>query len=849
MKASEIRMRFLKFFEKHKHELVPSSSVIPAEDPTILFANAGMNQFKDSFLGKEKRSYKRAVSIQKCIRAGGKHNDLDQVGFTERHLTFFEMMGNFSFGDYFKKEAIEFAWEFLTKELKVSKEKLYPTVFETDDESFKIWRDVIGIPETKITRRGEKENFWRMGDTGPCGPCSEIFFDRGDEFGEHEVDIGGENDRYVEVWNLVFMEYDQQSDGKTISLKQKGVDAGAGFERLACMMQGAENVFDIDIFAELHQAIARLSGKSNLSAKEKIASNVLCDHIRSVCMIVVDGGMPSNEGRGYVLRKIIRRAALFAKKLSDDIQLFSELVPVFISGMSSVYPELVTSEKHILKTIKSELQRFDVNLGRGQQFFSKFVKANEKSGTKKITGEQAFKLYDTYGFPFEITKVLAEEIGFIVDYDGFEKEMAKQKAQSGKGKKSARAALPDVPSEFSTEFVGYDTTEVSSTVLWANENWVVADKTTFYAESGGQVSDSGIVKIDDSALKVVAVVKIGNAIALSVEGLGQAPKKGTKMDQAVEPLSREAITQNHTATHLLQSALKKVVGDHVKQAGSSVRSDQLRFDFNSTEGLTQDQIYKIEQIVNDNVRANLKVETSVTTLKEAEKLGATAFFGEKYNPESVRVVKITDVSIELCGGTHLGMTGDIGFFKITSESAIANGVRRVMAVTGAAAFELIQEYAGIIRVLGEKFKVGSTEIPEVVERLQVANKELAADAIRMKAELMSACVPDLLKAAEEVGGATFIFKKLDGADATALKGVAEELANKKNGLFFLYSTKNDGQIVFVAHRHDDVDQKVFREVLTNHGLRGGGKGNFLQGGGKVDDLDLLRAGLVKLLSK
>ncbi len=663
MKSLEIRKKFFDFFKKLKHEEVPSSSLIPAQDPTLLFTNAGMNQFKDLFLGKEKRSYKKAVSIQKCMRAGGKHNDLQNVGFTNRHLTFFEMMGNFSFGDYFKKQALAYAWEFLTKDLKIPAEKLYVSVYKDDQESYDIWIKEIGLSPDRVIRLGAKDNFWQMGDTGPCGPCSEIFYDLGPPAGKEGWHEGYDEDRYIEIWNNVFMQYNRQPDGTDLELTQKGVDTGMGLERLCSIMQDVPSVYETDLFMPIIEKIEELTGKKYSSyakatadkdsSEIKAAMRVLADHVRASCLAIADGGAPASDGRGYVLRKIIRRAALFERKLTNK-SIFPQLAQFFINFMSPIYPELKVNEKLIVEILKTETEKFAHNLERGYAIVLDYISKNKDK--KIISGDQAFKLYDTYGFPLELVLVIAGEHGFTVDEDGFESEMEKQRAQSGKKTKKHEVQLD--PS-IATKFTGYDELETQAIILAiikdnelvnsaqkGEEIWIVPTKTPFFVECGGQVNDVGTVEFGDQKTSLIDLKKIDGAIAIKII----APvdiNVSDEIEQVVQSGNRIDIMNNHTATHLLQAALKQLLGNQVKQAGSVVNADYLRFDFTYHQALTPEQIKWLEDIVNEKIRANIPVSVENSTLKDAVGRGVLAIFGEKYNPEDVRVIDVPGLSAEL----------------------------------------------------------------------------------------------------------------------------------------------------------------------------------------------------------
>ncbi len=853
MKSAEIRQKFFDFFIKQGHTQVPSSSLIPAQDPTLLFANAGMNQFKDVFLGKEKRSYTRAVSIQKCVRAGGKHNDLDNVGFTKRHLTFFEMMGNFSFGDYFKKEAIIFAWDFLTKELKIPTTHLHATVYLDDDEAYNLWHTVIGLPQEKIHRLGAKDNFWQMGDTGPCGPCTEIHIDRGAEFGcKDSCGPACDCDRFLEIWNLVFMQFDRQPDGTDKPLKQTGVDTGMGLERLCSVVQNVDSVYHTDLFAPILKKIEELTGKKYAAqdAQTQAAFNVLADHIRSTSLLIADGCAPSNEGRGYVLRKIIRRAALFAQKLTDK-SIFPELSKVVVQEFSGYYPELKTNETLIFNVLTSEVDKFAANLVRGQHMLETYFK--EHANSKRVDGKQTFKLYDTYGFPTELIILMAQEKGFTVDTDGFELEMKKQQEQSGK--KSAdildhMAELEGVESEFT----GYQELETKSeiialvhdnkavkTVSAGQSCYVIAKKSPFFIVGGGQVPDNGWLIIDGHKVPLLTVRYINNGIAAHIK----APvdlKIGMSLTSIVNKELRINAMKNHTATHMLQAALIELFGKTIKQSGSLVHPDYLRFDFTYHENLSSADIKKVEDLVNEKIRENIKVSIEYMPMSEAIKHGALAFFGDKYNPENVRMVNIPGFSIELCGGTHVPTTGDIGTFKITEVSALAAGHRRIVAVTGPRAIELFQESFNIVKNLSQEFKVKREELIDAVLKQKEYAKELQHELKLLKKQVWKAQIPTWLQETQPVKDLPFLFMQLEGMNPEELRDIIAELNQKKPGLYFAIS-KTDDKYIFVSMLSSNfaprLNLKEFGAWLKDeHNLAGGGNQTSLQGGGAQIDAKL-----------
>lgn len=854
MKSRELRYKFFDYFQERGHTLVPSSSLIPVDDPTLLFANAGMNQFKDVFLGKEKRNYTRAVSIQKCIRAGGKHNDLENVGFTKRHLTFFEMMGNFSFGDYFKKEAIIYAWEFLTQIVGLPKEKLYASVYKHDDEAYAIWRTVIGLPTERIYKLGEADNFWQMGDTGPCGPCSEIYIDRGPAFScnSRPCGPGCHCDRFLEIWNLVFMQFDRQADGTQRLLQQTGVDTGMGLERLAAIVQDKDSVFETDLFLPLIQATEKLTGYTYSTATPELqaAFRVVADHVRSSTFAIADGCSPSNEGRGYVLRKIIRRAALFAQKLSDK-PFFPQVAEALISEMGDIYPELIKQKAAITKILTSEIEKFSANLIHGQTILNKYMTAQKE--TKTITGAQAFKLYDTFGFPLELTKVIAQEQGFKVDTEGFEKEMEQQRAQSGKKIENAHQELI-LPVTVTTVFTGYDELETQAPIaaLIYNNTLVnevpagvtcsiVPTKTPFYLEGGGQVTDRGTITVAGFSVPLQEVKQLGTARAITIQ-TPAALKIGDTITMLVDPVFRVNTMKNHTATHLLQGALIALLGPTVKQAGSLVTADYLRFDFTYPENLTAEQIKQVELLVNQKIMENIPTRITLTTYKDAVSKGVIAFFGEKYNPESVRVVEIPGFSAELCGGTHVRATGDIGPFKITEVSALSAGIKRIVAVTGPEGVKLFQESFATVKTLSQEFKVQIPEVLSAIKKLKDQLKKTQTELKEAKRLLIKAQIPTWQKQKEQVDSIPFLYLALNNYSNEELKEAAQELTRTGSGFYMIVSTTAE-RTNFSVHLTPDllnqVDLKKFASWLKETaGLQGGGSGTSLQGGGPVIQLNL-----------
>jgi len=847
MKSSVIRQKFFDYFKKFHHEQVASSSLIPAQDPTILFTNAGMNQFKDVLLGKEKRSYNRAVTIQKCVRAGGKHNDLDNVGFTQRHLTFFEMMGNFSFGDYFKKEAIPFAWNFLTQEMGLDIEKLYVSVHHSDDEAFAIWRDEIGVPEHKIFRLGE-DNFWQMGDVGPCGPCTEIFFDRGPVFGCGKADcsVPCGCDRFLEIWNNVFMQFERQADGTDKLLKQTGIDTGMGLERLCLVMQNKESVFDIDLFQPCIKKIEELTGHKYHESQgiTKAAFNVLLDHVRSTSLLIADGCAPSNDGRGYVIRKIIRRAALFAQKLTDK-NIFPELASVLIDEMTPFYPELQESKERVISVLKMEIERFADNLNRGKQILQGYI---EQNGSNKIvSGMQTFTLYDTYGFPLEVVQLVAADLGCTVDVQGFEHQMEQQRQRSGKKMKQSGQELA-LDETMKTIFTGYESTyEKSKVTALVSDNqlvdsvkagqdiWVVAEKSPFYVACGGQVDDMGSITFGAYQTLITGLQKNNESILIRCI----APTNislGDGIEMQVDQSARLATMKNHTATHLLQAALQSVLGKQVKQAGSVVNSEYLRFDFTYHKAMSSEQIEQVENLINQKIWDNIILSVDVTTLKDATSRGVIAFFGDKYNPDSVRAVIVPGFSAELCGGTHVRATGDIGTFKIVEEIALAAGQRRIVAYTGPKALQLMQQNFMLVKKLEQDLKVKSEALCDAVEKLQTKTKDLTRDVKILKAEQWKSLVADWGNQAEVISAIPFNYVELQGF-ADHVRDIVIALQAKKPGFYFIVNNEL-GVTTFVGsvakEYADTFSMKEFQAWLQEScGIRSGGNALTIQGGGNV----------------
>ncbi len=862
MKSSEIRTRFFTFFSNLGHEKVASSSLIPAQDPTLLFTNAGMNQFKDLFLGLEKRNYTRAVSIQKCVRAGGKHNDLDNVGFTKRHLTFFEMMGNFSFNDYFKKEAIRYAWDFLTKELSISSQFLHVSVFFTDDESYAIWLNDIKLPAEKIHRLGEEENFWAMGDTGPCGPCTEIHIDRGPTYGCADgTDCGPACvcDRFLEIWNVVFMQFDRQIDGTLKELKQKGVDTGMGLERLSAVMQDRDSVFQTDLFTPLIARIEEITKIVYAQQKDdlKAAFHVLADHARSATLLINDGAAPSNDGRGYVLRKIIRRAALFAEKLSNKHELFPDISRAVIEELKEYYPDLVANATLIYEVLMSEIEKFAHNLVRGKAILTKYFQ--ESVATKKITGAQAFKMYDTYGFPLELIVLISQEHGYTVDNTEFDAMMRKQQMQSGKKQVDPLDSF-ELDESIQTVFTGYTELSTVSTIsaLICNDMltdrvvagatcWLITPKSPFFIVGGGQVPDTGWIVIEDYKIPVLSVRFINGRIAVYLETPIDI-KIGASVKSEVNREWRTYAMKNHTATHLLQAALIEILGRTVKQSGSLVHPDYLRFDFTYHENISDENCKKIEALVNQKIQENIPVSVSEKSMREAVKEGALAFFGDKYNPDKVRVIGIDNFSIELCGGTHVNQTGAIGAFKIIETSALSAGHRRIVAVTGPAALALFQETFNAVKQLSQEFKVKRDRIVDSVITLKSDNKKLKCEVAATKTKLWLANLDSWLTQVKIINSLPFLYVMVENASGQDLKDIAALISQKQNGFVFVINGISDKisgmvQTLFFAQLSDQykcsIDLKQLADWLKKtYNLSGGSMNNSIRGGGDIKVADM-----------
>jgi alanyl-tRNA synthetase len=884
MKTSEIRSKFLAYFQQRDHTLVSTSSLIPGNDPTLLFTNAGMVQFKDVFLGIEQRPYIRAASSQCCVRAGGKHNDLDNVGYTARHHTFFEMLGNFSFGDYFKKEAITFAWEFITKELGIPQNKLWITVYKDDKEAEAIWLNDIKIDPKRISRCGEKDNFWSMGDTGPCGPCTEIFYDHGDSIpggppGSPEED----GDRYTEIWNLVFMQYNRHPDGSMTPLPKPSVDTGMGLERVAAVMQNVHSNYDIDLFQHLIHATQALvvqaheptgsmtnseradsnnleiphrfkelahSKQLNLDHEEGLTSvRVIADHIRSVSFLIVDGVIPSNEGRGYVLRRILRRAIRHGKKLGLAPTFFHEMVRPLVDVMGEAYPRLIEEQERIITVLKREEDQFAKTLDQGMHLLEE---AFAKLSGQEIPGDVVFKLYDTYGFPTDLTADIARERGLIVDYAGFEKAMASQREQSQTASQFSVDYTGQLQVQGETDFTGYDKTtdeavvsalfdqdgKATAKLTEGQSGIVVLDRTPFYAEAGGQIGDKGRLQFEQGCF-VVSDTKKQGMIHLHYGKIKTGRLQiNTKVDAEVDS-ARQAIMLNHTATHLLHAALRRVVGAHVIQKGSLVAADRLRFDYAHHEPLSTEQLAAVERLVNQQIRANLTGVVETMSPEAATQKGAMALFGEKYGNE-VRVLSIGEFSMELCGGTHVKHTGEIGLFKIISENGVAAGIRRIEALTGDDALSWFEETECQLQTMAHLLKTNRQNLIPKLEQAFEEKRQLEKELNRLQSQLAGSKSTDLISQAIDIQGIKVLAAQLDGIDAKTARELIDQLKEKLITGIVLLATVEDQKVRLVAGATKNVTDRLSAGNLISHvatqlGGKGGGRPDMAQGGGENPD--------------
>lgn len=846
MNSNQLRKKFLAYFESHDHRIVPSSPLIPAEDPTLLFTNAGMVQFKDAFLGHVTLPYRRAASAQLCVRAGGKHNDLENVGYTRRHHTFFEMLGNFSFGDYFKREAIRFAWDFLTKALQLPPEKLWITVFRDDKESEAIWFDEIGIDQTRFSRCGEKDNFWSMGETGPCGPCTEIFYDHGPEVeGGPPGSAKADGDRYVEIWNLVFMQYDRNIHGELTPLPQPCVDTGMGLERIATVTQGVQDNYDIDLFQHLLEALSELVPCQDF---QQTSMRVIVDHIRSVSFLIAEGVTPSNEGRGYVLRRIIRRAVRHGYKLGQHAPFFYKLAAALAEVMGEAYPELVRTLPLIEQLIHQEELQFANTLNRGLKVFDAEV---AKLHGAQIPGAVVFQLYDTYGFPPDLTGDIARERGLSLDYEGFELAMSKQREQSQQAHQFHVDQTEHLHIPVSTVFEGYEKVTGEATVkTLLRENRpvsdlkegemgaVILDQTPFYAESGGQVGDSGYIYFETGNFRVHNTKKHGGAILHFGEVMKGFLRNEDAVRTEVDP-SRKDIMLNHSATHLLHEALRRVLGDHVMQRGSLVEPKRLRFDFSHPRALTQDELQAVEHLVNQQIRENLSASVQTMRLDQAKQAGAIAFFDEKYEDE-VRVVKMGDFSHEVCGGTHVASSGQIGLFKIISETACASGVRRIEALTGHYALQWVETLDAQWAQLGALLKTNREALFSKVEQLLAQQKAASREILQLKQRLAQTESNSILDSAQDVQGIKVVAATLGEVDRDTLRSTVDSIRQQYDRAAVILAAIEEGKVILVAGMTKNCLEYFNATALLNHvaaqvGGKGGGRPDLAQGGGDHPD--------------
>ena len=843
--SAELRESFLKYFETHGHTIVPSSPLVPGNDPTLLFTNAGMVQFKDVFLGSDKRSYTRATTSQRCVRAGGKHNDLENVGYTARHHTFFEMLGNFSFGEYFKSEAIHYAWDFLTNVVGLPAEKLWVTVYADDDEAADIWLNDVKVDPQKFTRIATSDNFWSMGDTGPCGPCSEIFYDHGAEIeggppGTPEED----GDRYIEIWNLVFMQYNRNADGDMEPLPRPSVDTGMGLERLAAILQNVHNNYDIDLFLALIAAAAKSTGTDDLANK---SLRVIADHIRSCAFLVVDGVLPSNEGRGYVLRRIIRRAARHGHQLGCKKPFFYQLVEALDGEMGDAYPELRKHRGHVERVLHKEEQRFAETLEQGMRILEDAISHLDGD---TIDGATAFKLYDTYGFPVDLTADVAREKGLTVDHDGFDVAMEAQRARA-----RASSQFNAVSDNFrldaypASEFLGYEQPRAAASVIAILQNdaaldqlengdqaIIILDQTPFYAESGGQVGDIGCITIGEDSVFEVSDTQKQNEIFLHIGHLRSGELSvADKVEASIDAGYRCAVMLNHSATHLMHAALRQVLGEHVQQKGSLVDADKLRFDFSHYQPLEPAEVTRIETLVNDQIRGNLETQAELMDMENARNTGAMALFGEKYG-DVVRVLRIGSDSVELCGGTHVPRAGDIGLFKIVYEAGIASGVRRIEAVTGAAAVNRFIASESTLETAAQRLKANRDDLLPRIEQLQTNNRNLEKQLEALKSKLASQTGGDLATQAQDVGGIKVLAALLDGANVKTLRETVDQLKNKLGAAAIVLASYEGDKVTIIAGVTKAETDRIRAGDLANQvaeqcGGRGGGRPDMAQAGG------------------
>jgi alanyl-tRNA synthetase len=852
MQSDEIRRIFLEFFRQNGHEVISSSPLIPVDDPTLLFTNAGMVQFKSVFLGDEVRTYKRAVTAQKCLRVGGKHNDLESVGRTARHHTFFEMLGNFSFGDYFKNEAIRWAWEFLTEWVRLPKEKLIITIYEKDEESASIWQKETDVEAEKIVRLTEKDNFWQMGETGPCGPCSEILLDQGPEMscGRSDCRAGCDCDRYLEIWNLVFMQFSRDSSGELTPLPSPSIDTGMGIERLSAALQGKHNNFDTDLFAPIIRSIDDISNKRyGTDHSTDTSVRVIADHIRAIAFVLLEGLIPSNEGRGYVLRRIIRRAARHGYMLGIEGPFLYRLLDTVSEAMSGAYPELLDDSGRSRKVLKFEEERFAHTLSSGMEILNSLIQSIRSSGERVIPGTELFKLYDTFGFPLDLAQEIASDNGIELDEGGFAREMEMQKSRARASWTGAetgdtgpyREILGDISS---TEFLGYETLDAGGSVRALMKDGlpvdragegddveIVLDSTPFYGESGGQVGDRGTISSEGLRIEVTNTARFNDVIIHYASIKRGAVSKGMDVRASVDGARRRSIMRNHTATHLLHTALRTVLGDHIKQSGSLVDPDRLRFDFTHFYPVEDEEILQIETLVNEKIMEDLPVKTTVTTFDEAVSGGVTALFGEKYG-DKVRVVRAGDFSAELCGGTHCSATGEIGPFRIISEGSVESGLRRVEAIPGFSTLEYMRSREDELRRSASMLKVGDLHVSERLRKIINESKACEKELRDIKGKAMTGNLDDILNKVVKVDGVNVLSFKFEGLDLRTLRGLADKLKDRIGSGVILLGSALNGQVSYVSAVTKDMTARfnagtILREVT---GGKGGGRADMAQGG-------------------
>jgi alanyl-tRNA synthetase len=859
MTGNAIRQRFLRFFADHGHTVVPSSTLVPRDDPTLLFTNAGMVQFKDIFLGKEKRPYARAATAQKCMRAGGKHNDLENVGRTARHHTFFEMLGNFSFGDYFKSEAIAYAWSFVTQDLGLPKDRLYVTIYQDDDEAFEMWQAEAGVPADRIFRFGEKDNFWAMGDSGPCGPCSEIFYDHGPALscGRASCTVGCDCDRYVEIWNLVFMQFERDGSGQLTPLPKPSIDTGMGLERITAILQGVNSNYDTDLLRPIIRYVEEQSGKRyGADDAHDVSMRVIADHARATSFLLSDGVLPANEGRGYVLRRILRRAARHGRMLGFSEPFFYRVLGVVADEMSSAYAELNASRQFAASVTLHEEERFAYTLETGMRLLSRVSDETRQRGGKLIPGEELFKLYDTYGFPLDLAEEIVGDQGLALDLDGFERAMDRQRtlaraAWKGSGEEVVKPVYPTLAERLgSTLFLGYDTLEAQGRVLSILKNdqlveaaeegsevEIVIDQTPFYAEGGGQVGDTGLLVNPNVILEVKDTKRPVDDLIVHRALVKRGRVRVQEVLHArVESHRRQAIALNHTGTHILHATLKQVLGDHVKQAGSLVAPDRLRFDFTHFGRLADHDVYRLEDIVNERIREDRPVEVVHSALHEALQMGAMALFGEKYG-DDVRVVKIGDFSMELCGGTHLRSTGEIGLFKVIQASGVAAGVRRIEALTGEAAFEHVRREEATLSELRDLLKAQAFEEPARVQRLMEQVRELEREVETLKGRLANARTQDLLDGVTEVNGVKVLTLHEGSMPQADLRNLVDMAKERLRSGVVVAATVVDEKVALVAGVTSDLTRRVHAGELAKAVAAlidgsGGGRADMAQAGSR-----------------